>query len=330
MIVKEELVSIIIPIYNSEQYIKETIESCLTQSYNNIELILVNDGSTDKTENIILGFRDERIKYFKLENGGPCRARNHGISEATGELYQFLDHDDVIDKDKISEQVKLYKQYGDHYVYSSKMGTISVENRIVDEWDGLYQKDFTPVDYFKTVFNQFGKYITTGAWLVPRALVESTNGWDARAGINDDGEYFMRVILKSSGIIYSSNSIFYFRRDVTTSLSKQFNSKDVYIKWLYSYKSYAKHFVEELEQPIANELAWKSLSVYYCNSYPHYSDLLQDCLDCIKHYGYKTPNAHGGDLFIRVSSYIGVMNALKLLNMKNKIRSIFKRMIPDG
>lgn len=312
------LVSIIIPIYNSEIYIADTVLSCIYQSYENIEIILVNDGSTDKTEEEIFKLTDNRIKYFKIQNIGACEARNFGISKAKGQLYQFLDHDDLIEKDKLMHQVKCYEKNGDNYIYSGTMGSVSDEIRTIDEGYELYQKDFSASQYYETKLNQFAKDITTGAWLVPLKLVKSTNGWDSNAGLNDDGEYFMRIILNSAGIIFCKEAVFYFRRDVPNSLSKQFNSKDVYIKWLFSYQSYVKHFLQKFENPIAKQLSWKALSVYYIGSYPYYPDLLEQCKAQMNELGYKHPFATGGKGFLIVAKILGVEIALRLWHYKYK------------
>jgi hypothetical protein len=216
--------------------------------------------------------------------------------------------------------MKLYDKYGEDYIYSGTMGSVSGQLKTLDEGYNLYERDFTPQEYFETMLSQFGKYITTGAWLVPGKLVNSTHGWDSKAGLNDDGEYFMRIILNSAGIIYCKESIFYFRRDVPNSLSKQFNNKEVYVKWLYSYCSYADNFMKEFEDKIAKELSWKALSVYYCNSYPLYPDLLAKCIVRIKEVGYEQPNSHGGTLFQKISSILGVIISLKLWHFKSKIQ----------
>jgi glycosyltransferase involved in cell wall biosynthesis len=313
------LVSIIIPIYNSEKFIYDTVTSCINQTYSNLEIILVNDGSTDKTEEIILSITDKRIKYYKINNVGGCEARNFGIKNASGQLYQFLDHDDVLDVDKIFYQIKHYKTNGSNYIYSANMGTVHGDIKTVDQNYELYQKDFTPEQYFDTLLNQFGKYITTGAWLVPAEISALTHGWDSNSGINDDGEYFMRLILLSKGIIYCEKSTFYFRRDVEGSLSKQFGSKEVYLKWLYSYKSYAKNFLLNLPGPKAKELGRKALSKYYCSSYPNYPDLLRECKLEIEKLGFKTPTAYGGNVFRLISSVLGVDNTLKIYSLKKKI-----------
>jgi glycosyltransferase involved in cell wall biosynthesis len=101
------LVSIIIPVYNGADFLKEAIESALNQSYNNIEIIVVNDGSNDggRTENIALSFKD-LIKYFKKKNGGVSSALNYGIRKMEGEYFSWLSHDDLYLKDKIMDQIK--------------------------------------------------------------------------------------------------------------------------------------------------------------------------------------------------------------------------------
>lgn len=89
-------VSIIIPVYNLESYIAKTIESCLRQTYGNIEVVIVNDGSTDGSEKEIEKYlADERIIYVKQENAGVSAARNHGVKISTGDYLTFVDGDDL-------------------------------------------------------------------------------------------------------------------------------------------------------------------------------------------------------------------------------------------
>lgn len=93
-------VSVIVPVFNNEKYISKCIESILLQSYSNIEVVIVNDGSTDKSEQIIKEYRekDERILYLSQYNSGPSEARNNGIVNSTGDYLVFIDSDDKVDK----------------------------------------------------------------------------------------------------------------------------------------------------------------------------------------------------------------------------------------
>lgn len=91
-------ISIIVPIYNAEKYITKCVDSILNQTKKELEIILINDGSTDKTEEIIKNYQDKRIKYFKNKNQGIGKTRNFGIEKAKGKYIMFLDSDDYLEK----------------------------------------------------------------------------------------------------------------------------------------------------------------------------------------------------------------------------------------
>lgn len=107
------MVSIVIPLYNGSNYVAQAIDCALTQTYQNIEVIVVNDGSTDggAGRDICLSYGD-RIRYFEKENGGCSSALNYGIRQARGEFISWLSHDDLYDANKIEMQVGFYEKYG--------------------------------------------------------------------------------------------------------------------------------------------------------------------------------------------------------------------------
>ena len=104
----DKLVSIITPLYNSERFVGQTIESVLAQTYPDWEMIIVNDGSKDNGPDIVRQYaaKDERIRLLEQPNGGCASARNHGLREAQGRYYCFLDSDDYWDPEFLAEQVK--------------------------------------------------------------------------------------------------------------------------------------------------------------------------------------------------------------------------------
>jgi len=101
------LISVVIPCYNAEKYIKETIESVLTQRFEEFELIIMNDGSTDLSEKIIQAFDDKRIRYFYQKNAGVSTARNEGIKKSLGKYIAFLDADDLYLENNLSKKVEI-------------------------------------------------------------------------------------------------------------------------------------------------------------------------------------------------------------------------------
>ena len=102
----ENKVSIIIPVFNSEKYIENCIKSILGQDYKNVEIIIINDGSTDNSVKIIKQINSDKIKLINQKNNGPSSARNNGIKNASGEWIMFLDSDDMLADNAISNLIE--------------------------------------------------------------------------------------------------------------------------------------------------------------------------------------------------------------------------------
>lgn len=107
------LVSVIVPAYNAEKYIEEAIQSVVDQAYQNWELIIVDDGSTDATSQIIASFEDKRILLIEQENAGVSAARNRGLSEVKGKYITFLDADDVLPPQSLKARVEYLESHPD-------------------------------------------------------------------------------------------------------------------------------------------------------------------------------------------------------------------------
>ena len=141
-----KLVSVIIPVYKVEKYIAATVQSVLAQTYKNFELLIIDDGSPDKSIEICQQFIDSRIKIIRQENRGVAAARNTGIRHAQGDYIALLDADDLWLPDKLEKHVE-------HLENNSNVGVSFSRSAFIDEEDkplGIYQmsklKDITPLD----------------------------------------------------------------------------------------------------------------------------------------------------------------------------------------
>lgn len=155
-------VSIVIPVYNIQNYIRDCLVSVINQTYKNIEIIIVNDGSTDDSRNICLEFKDKdrRIKLFDKKNGGLSDARNYGIKKSTGDMIFLLDGDDIISDECIEKLVKTYETQKVDIVtskYTKIKTTIRPFNNIKSDCH-LYSKE----EALKELLYQSG--CTTSAW----------------------------------------------------------------------------------------------------------------------------------------------------------------------
>jgi glycosyltransferase involved in cell wall biosynthesis len=108
--IKKPLITCILPVFNGERYLSEALDSILAQTYRPLEVIVVDDGSTDNTARIIRGYGN-KIRYLRQHNTGPAAARNRGLIEAQGEFISFLDQDDLWHKEKLTRQMSHFEIY---------------------------------------------------------------------------------------------------------------------------------------------------------------------------------------------------------------------------
>lgn len=134
---KQPTVDVIIPAYNGLPYLKAAVDSVLAQSYDNFNIYVIDDGSTDKgaTEKYVKGIKDKRVKYFRKANGGQATARNYGIEVSSAPFVTFLDSDDVWNEDKLQKQVDYIRRnpqfgmvYGYHTLVNEKGQTVGRVN----------------------------------------------------------------------------------------------------------------------------------------------------------------------------------------------------------
>jgi glycosyltransferase involved in cell wall biosynthesis len=208
-----ELVSILIPAYRAEAFIGETIRFALEQTWPNKEIIVVDDGSPDRTFEVAKRFASGSVKVLQQENGGAPSARNRALTLAQGTYIQWLDADDLIHPDKLRLQLEGAESgLTSRTVLTSAWGKFySRVDRAVFVPDPLW-RDHAPIDWILTKFT-YNVWMNPAVWLVSRSLTDIAGPWDsalARSG-DDDGEYICRVIAHSDGIRFVRNARAYYR-----------------------------------------------------------------------------------------------------------------------
>lgn len=250
-------VSILIPMYNAENFIVETINSVLNQTYQNIELIIIDDHSTDESFNIVENIKSSKIRLAKNTLKGACEARNMAFQLCTGDYIQYLDADDIIDCKKIETQMNLFKKYGDEMLVFGSWGrfTDSIEDTI---WENnLTNKDYsTPINLLIDCWNN-EKMIPIHSWLIPKRIIKNTGEWNSNLSHNQDGEFFSRVICNVQGLKFCKESKVYYRSNLSNSISSSSSSIKNASSQLLSYQLYIKNLKEhisniELKKALAN------------------------------------------------------------------------------
>lgn len=203
---KEALVSIIVPVYNGEQHIKRCIKSILSQSYSDIELIVVDDGSRDNSPWILdtMAAEDGRIRVFHIENGGVSRARNFGLDKASGEFVMFVDCDDYIDEDTVR---RLYLLFADDVDMTQCTYKIVDDSGNSSSFYSIKDGTYEGRESILTAF--FDIQILQSCWakLYRSSLLEGLR-FDSRYAVGED-DYFSFCVCKRAKKIKTVNEPYY-------------------------------------------------------------------------------------------------------------------------
>lgn len=219
------LVSILIPAFNAEKWIAQTIESGRGQTWSRKEIIIVDDGSRDNTFKIAKRYESTIIKVVTQENRGAAAARNKALSLAQGDYIQWLDADDLLAPDKIWQQLKEDADSRDPKILlSSSFGNFYFRIQKAKFKPNVLGQDLTPIDYFLMKFEQ-NAWMTLPAWLISRQLTEMAGPWNENLSLNDDGEYFCRVAAVCEKIKFIREAKSYYRQANIRSLSKSTTDK---------------------------------------------------------------------------------------------------------
>jgi glycosyltransferase involved in cell wall biosynthesis len=205
------LVSILIPAYNAEQWIGDTIRSALAQTWPNKEIIIVDDGSSDRTAEIAKQFAASNVSIVTQKNQGAPSARNKAFELCQGDYIQWLDADDLLSPNKVGSQMAVAERSQDkQMLLSCKWGSFTHR-----PWRAKFIStplccDLDPLEWMLRKWEQ-NLHMQTATWLVSRQLSESAGPWDTRLMGDDDGEYFCRVLLRSSGVRFVPDAKVYYR-----------------------------------------------------------------------------------------------------------------------
>jgi len=201
------LVSVVIPTYNSAQYLPEAIESVLSQSWQDFEIIIVDDGSTDNTQEVVGGLNSNKIRYVRQENsGGPAKPRNVGIHHAQGKYILLFDSDDLMSSNKLAEAVAFLERYSG---LGLLFNNFEVCNERGDRFPGTFLDTFKifldlpkkqvgekwfiieSASAYPSMF--FGNFIGLSGTVIPKEVFLSVGGFDETISGPEDRDLWLRI-----------------------------------------------------------------------------------------------------------------------------------------
>ncbi len=198
------LISVILPVYNGELTIRKTVESVLSQTLSNWELIIINDGSKDSTLDILYSFYDYRLQIFSYENAGQAVSRNRGLSHAQGEYISFIDADDLWTNDKLEAQLKVLQSNPQARVayswtnYIDENGELILQGKRVNYHGNLYQKLLV------------SNFLENGSNpLICRKALDEVGGFEPSLTPAEDWDLWLRLAAKYDFVLVPCPQILY-------------------------------------------------------------------------------------------------------------------------
>jgi glycosyltransferase involved in cell wall biosynthesis len=315
------LVSVCIPSYNSAKYIEETIDWLLNQTYSNIEVIVVDDGSTDDSCHLFDRIHDKRFRYFTQLNRGASAARNAAFKHSKGEFIKFMDADDLVNSRMIESQVTRIKERRD-CIASAKWGRFykadASDFKLSPEkvW-----KDDPGIDWLiNSLIDSGGNMMQPGIFLIPRCIVEKAGEWNESLSLIDDFEFMVRIISSSTTVLFCEDAFLMYRSGVSNSLSSR--KTEEHMKSAFDSLKLGVNQILETKSDGRSKLACANTYQRWAYQfYPHHKELYLKAEAEIDNLGGANIQVEGGFLFTQLSKFIGWKNAILFkLFMQKKFR----------
>ncbi len=270
------LVSILIPAHNAEQWIADTIRSAIAQTWPRKEVIVVDDGSTDRTAEVARHFASKDLSVISVENQGAAAARNYALKLSQGDYIQWLDADDLLTPDKIERQVLALRELDSSRVLlSSPWAYFHYRPQRARFVKTSLWQDLSRLEWLLRKMGE-NLLMQTATWLTSRELAEAAGPWNTRLLSDDDGEYFCRVLLASNGTRFIPGAKVFYRVASTSRMSHIGTSDRKKDTMLLSMKLHIKYLrsLEDSERVRTACLAY--MQNWLENFYPERPDIVAE------------------------------------------------------
>ncbi|SRR6266550_2707365 len=270
------LVSILIPAYNSEEWIAYTLQSAIAQTWQRKEIIVVDDGSRDRTAEVAWRFASKGVKVVSTNNQGAASARNQALQLSQGDYIQWLDADDLLAPDKIERQLAALREVeGKWILLSSPWAFFNYRTNCARFIPTSLCQDLSPVEWLLRKMGE-NLHMQTGTWLTSRELAEAAGPWDTRLISDDDGEYYCRVLLASKGTRFVPEANVFYRITSSNRWSYVGTSDKKKDALLLSMKLHIQYLRSLEESERVRKACLTYMQTWYPNFYPERPDIVTE------------------------------------------------------
>jgi glycosyltransferase involved in cell wall biosynthesis len=315
-------VSVIVPAHNAERTVEACLFSVIQQSHYDLELIVVDDDSTDNTRHIVAGVTDSRVKLLSVSCHSASGARNAGLRIASGEYVQFLDADDILAPNKLEVQLQRLRQESRSAVANCPWGHFRKEIADAKLESQRIDRDMKPLNWLLESWNG-GGMAQTACWLTPRGLIDLAGGWneDLRRNPNDDGEFFCRVLLKSNAVVFTTGTCVYYRLPVAGCVSRV-ESEEQAGSLLRSYIECEKYVRSIEDSPRTRGAIAQNYYRYIYQYHERFACLCDQARDQLRSIGWPPCMSVGPLGFRLFTQIVGFDNAMRIREIRRWLPSL--------
>lgn len=308
------LVSILVPCYNAERWLAETLNSAFAQTWPHREVILVDDGSEDGSLAIARKFESVGLKIVVQPHRGASAARNAALVVSHGDYIQYLDADDLLAPDKLAHQVIQAIELDDDFALC---GTWSRFHRSIADADFTPQPlsaDLAPIDWLVLKLEQ-NRMTHPASWLIPRSVANQAGPWNESLSLDDDGEYFTRVVLASKGVRYCPDAVSYYRSQLPSSLSHS-RSEQAWISGWNAKNLATQHLLAAEDSPRVRHACATALQRFIYEAYPRAAESRRQAAARVAELGGSDVVPEGGSGFQLLRRLVGWRMAARIQNRR--------------
>jgi glycosyltransferase involved in cell wall biosynthesis len=307
----DPLVSILIPCHNAERWLAATLESALAQTWPRIEVVVVNDGSTDDSGAIARRFADRGVRLIDQSNSGQCAAQNRALRESTGDFVKFLDADDVISQESVAIQVAALRTPRTREIAVGEWARFRDDPAEANFVPRAGWHDGTPVDWIVDTWDDGEPMYQNAMFLIPRVLIESVGGWNERLTLINDHEFYTRVVLASAGVRFTPGAKLFYRSGIAGSVSRG-TGRAACDSAKRAVLLSAGHLLRAEDSPRTRRAAARMIRNIVYSFYPAHSDLAAELEREVARLGGTDLKPQGGAAFRAIASIAGWRAALRM------------------
>jgi glycosyltransferase involved in cell wall biosynthesis len=306
------------PCHNAGRYISQAIDSVLGQTWRDLELVIVDDGSTDNSCQIVEAIADPRIILLRQPCAGAAAARNRALASSSGKFVIFMDADDLLGPSHIEGLRSVVAGMSDFVAMSP--------------WDRFYadpgeatfpaREGYLNSDgpaWLALDWRGGGGMTQPGMFLVPRSLIEKVGGWDERLTLMDDFEFYARIIARSAGLKFASGARLYYRSGIGCSLSGRRGRRAVESAFL-SITLGSRHLLQAEDSSRAREACAAIFQNFEYTYFPHHTDLRRLARQRVADLGGSDLKPVGPPGFHRLARLIGWRGARHMQHLAEWLR----------